>query len=220
MLGFIAALGPVFIARLGPPNVAATVTAVAVRATEVSLSATEVAIAATNAAIYGTPTPGAGEPTANEPDGTAPVDLEASRQAGSGDLSWDGLKIEVVSVNRNAWPLIKAQNQFNDPPLAGRLMLMVTIRVTNVEGSSDPPVQLTSSDFRLIGSRNEVYNTFSDETNCGVVPDEVDGVVARNSSMDGNICFQVPDQETEFTLIYERYSGDYPAVYFPLPEPR
>ncbi len=43
--------------------------------------------------------------------------------------TWNGLLISVEDVDPNAWPLIKAHNQFNDPPLNGRQMLLITLRV-------------------------------------------------------------------------------------------
>ena len=43
--------------------------------------------------------------------------------------TWDGLRVEIVDVNYDAWALVTAQNQFNDPPLAGKSMLMVTVPI-------------------------------------------------------------------------------------------
>jgi len=131
----------------------------------------------------------------------------------SDGLTWNGLKIQVAHINYDAWPLIKAQNRNNDPPLEGMTMVLVTVRVTNAEGTDAEPVRLTASDFQLIGNRNTVYETF--RVSCGVVPDRLDGVVALGTSFDGNICFQVPIEESDFKLIYEPTGS--PAVYFDVP---
>jgi hypothetical protein len=137
------------------------------------------------------------------------------------DLTWNGLKLRVVAVNPDAWTLIQAQNQNNEPPLPGRTMLMITVEVTNIIGSEEAPVGINPSDFQLIGDQRHPYTTYNEETNCGVIPDELDGVVARQSyPMTGNVCFQVPHDEGDFQLIYEQYVGDYPAVYIDLPEPK
>jgi hypothetical protein len=100
------------------------------------------------------------------------------------------------------------------------MMLMITVEVTNVAGSEETPVGINTSDFQLIGERRQLYTTYNEESNCGVIPDDLDGVVARQSyPMSGNICFQVPQDEGGFQLIYEPYVGDYPAVYIDLPQP-
>lgn len=46
----------------------------------------------------------------------------------------------------------------------------------------------------------------------------VNVVVPGGSSISGNICVQVPQNEKDFVLIYERFAGVHPAVYFSLPE--
>ena len=145
------------------------------------------------------------------PDQT--VSTVPSKGGISEGLTWNGLKVEVANVNYDAWPLIKAQNRNNTPPLDGMTMVLITARVTNLEGSSGEPIGLSASDFQLIGDRNTVYKTF--QVSCGVVPDRLDGVVDLGDSFDGNVCFQLPKDESGFKLIYEP-SGS-PAVYFDLP---
>lgn len=206
LVALAAILMPVLYYRFGPPDQAATITAVAIQATEVALSATKAAVAVTQAAAT---------PTANERP-------QPSRTEGKADeLTWNGLKIAIVEVNRQAWPLIHAQNENNEPPLPGKTMLMVMVEVTNVAGSKEEPVAINTTDFKLIGERRLLYTTYNEGTRCGVIPDELDGVVAiGNYPMTGNICFQVPQDERGFRLVYEQYTGDYPAVYFDLPEDR
>ncbi len=130
------------------------------------------------------------------------------------NLTWDGLQVDIANINYDAWPLIKAQNRNNDPPLEGMTMLMITARVTNVDGNVDEPVTLDASDFQLIGDRGTPYQTF--RVSCGVVPDKLDGAIALGKSMDGNICFQISKDENDFELIYEPYGS--PAIYFDLPQ--
>ncbi|RME74580.1 MAG: DUF4352 domain-containing protein [Chloroflexi bacterium] len=179
-------------AEVAATAASATATAVSARATEVALKATEAALSAAAGASTG-PVLGQGE-------------------------TWDGLKIEIIDLKADAWPLIQAHNQFNDPPLPGRRMMLVTLRITNVSGDPQTPIKLDESDFKVMGSLKTPYTTYGEETRCGVVPDAVDGTLLPGQSMSGNICVQVPVDETGFVLIYDRYSGDMPAVTIPFSE--
>lgn len=132
--------------------------------------------------------------------------------------TWNGLQIEVLQVNRAGWPLLQAFNQFNDPPLPGRQMMLIYLKLTNVAGPPGEYVPVTATDFQVIGSLNIPYSTYAEESHCGVVPDDLEGVLPRQGWMSGNICVQVPQDERKFKLIYEPSGGDYPALYFELPE--
>lgn len=132
--------------------------------------------------------------------------------------TWNGLQIEVLQVNRAGWPLLQAFNQFNDPPLPGRQMMLIYLKLTNVAGPPGEYVPVTATDFQVIGSLNIPYSTYAEESHCGVVPDDLEGVLPRQGWMSGNICVQVPQDERKFKLIYEPSGGEYPALYFELPE--
>jgi hypothetical protein len=147
---------------------------------------------------------------------TAPTSTPVAASA-TAVKTWNGLLISVDDVEPNAWPLIKAHNQFNEPPLDGKRMLLITIQVTGSESSGEERVKVYESDFRLIGERGQIYNTYSDETSCGVVPDELDGVVTSNHWIRGAICVQTPKTERGFQLIYEP-SFNSPTVYIPVPK--
>lgn len=153
-----------------------------------------------------------GSSTDSAPKPTAPT----GPLSGAGE-TWNGLRIEVVDVEPDGWPLIKAHNQFNDPPGFGRRMLLITLRVSSVRESDEGPVSIDASDFKVVGEREEVYTTYGDDTRCGVVPDALDGVVTADHWIRGAICVQVPEKEEGFTLIYEPFIGDEPAVYIPIP---
>lgn len=154
------------------------------------------------------------QPATKEPVKLDPTNAPAAGQPDDG-LTWQGLQLDVTNVNYNAWPLIKAQNQFNNPPLDGMTMLMITLRATNLEGTPGEPVQIRDSHVKLIGNKNVVYKSY--EVGCGVVPDGLNGVVDVGDSMDGNVCFQVSPEEGEFQLIYEPF--DAPATYVTVPAP-
>ncbi|MBN1220793.1 MAG: hypothetical protein JXM69_17865 [Anaerolineae bacterium] len=194
LVSLIAFLGPVIAYRFGPPDLTATAVAISVRATEASLEATKAAVE----------------------EQKKSVDLGSSLAAND---TWDGLHVEVLSIVDDAWPLVKAQNSNNDPPSRGKRMMMVTVKVTNVAGDAAEPIRIDASDFYLMGNHHIVYKPYGSETSCGVVPAELNGVVARGSGfVTGNICVQVPVEEGDFLLVYERFVGDFPAVYITLPE--
>jgi hypothetical protein len=200
LVSLIVSLGPVVTYRFGPPDLTVTAAALSNRATEVSLAATAVSLGKVN-----TPSPESGSLN------PAPSLSE--------NLTWDGLRIDILSVNNDAWLLVQAQNRNNDPPLKGKRMMMVTVQVTNVEGQPNEPIKVDVMDFSLMGNRRVVYGPYGSETSCGVVPDELDGVVVPGGgSISGNICVQVPQDEKDFVLIYERFAGDHPAVYFRVSE--
>jgi len=163
-------------------------------ATVVSLRSTEVAIKATETALRG------GIP---------------GKAAGQ---TWNGLEITVTGVNRDAWPLIHAFNEYNDPPLPDKKMLLVTVEIRKAPDGDDQPVKVGANDFKIVGERQEVYTTYGQETSCGVVPDELGGIVTTEQPLTGAICVQVPEDEGGFLLVYETYIQDKPAVYIPLPE--
>ncbi len=152
-------------------------------------------------------------PVQSTPTATEPPPKKPDIPAGSA-LTRNGLKIELAKTNYNAWPLVKAQNKYNKPPLNGMEMLMLTLRVTNTAGNPDQPVTLWDSDFKLIGDQNRMVETF--EVSCGVLPDELRGIVPLNDTMDGNICFQVSPAETGFQLIYQPYN--LPATTLAVPD--
>lgn len=148
--------------------------------------------------------------------GTSPVATPRQSATTSGDnQTWNGLRVDVIGVNRNGWPVIKANNQYNDPPLSGMRMLLLTLRVQNVTGPPEEPVRLYDADFKLMDDQNVIYETF--RVSCGVIPDLLDGVVPRGGTVDGKLCFQIPAETSNFRLVYEPY--DFPAVYFDVPDP-
>ena len=134
-----------------------------------------------------------------------------------GKETWNGLEIKILKFTKDGWPLIEAHNQFNDPPIKGKEMLLVTIEVRKVSAEGEDTISVDSSDFKVVGDKKIIYTTFSSETSCGVVPDRLDGVVTADHSISGAICVQVPKGEENFILIYETYVGGNPAVYIPFP---
>ena len=110
----------------------------------------------------------------------------------------NGVETAVVAINGDAWPLIQAEASYNDPPQAGNRFYLVTVAVTNAGGSDS--IDVDDGDFRLIGSNRTVYNYESD---CGTIPDELEGELFPGGKTQGNLCFETPQSETGFILIYQ-----------------
>ncbi len=108
------------------------------------------------------------------------------------------LETVAVSITGDAWPLIQAENQFNDPPQDGNRFYMVTVAVTNASGSDS--IEVGYLPFSLIGSNLKVYNY---QNRCGSIPDALEGELFPGGKTQGNLCFEVPQSETGFILIYQ-----------------
>ena len=92
----------------------------------------------------------------------------------------------MVDIVLDAWHLIRAENQFNDPPEPGTQFYMVTINVKNV--GSDKKYFL--DDLRTVGqSVGLVYTPFGDS--CGVIPGDNSRDVLPGFSFNINVCWQV-----------------------------
>ena len=104
-----------------------------------------------------------------------------------------------MEIVENARQQIAKENQFNDPPEAGKRFYMVSVEVAYPAGSDSRRV--SESDFILIGSSRVVYDQF--EHTCGVVPDELDGEIYGGGRIQGNICFEIPEDESGLVLGYQ-----------------
>lgn len=101
-------------------------------------------------------------------------------------------KVTVVSIDEDSWDVIRAENQFNDPPKAGSKFVIAKIRVAYV-GSSSGEAWIDLHD-EYLGSTNVTYGLSMDDW-CGVIPDDLSdkGSQFPNSTVEGNICWSVPE---------------------------
>ena len=129
---------------------------------------------------------------------TEPIPLGESAVV---DETW---RIDVLDVNRDAWPAIEAANDFNDPPAAGERMLMIEVGVENVS-EDDVAENIGGFEFALAGSRNELYTQFDDEHYCGLIPDELGAELLPGGKTEGNLCFKVSEDETGFVLVWDSF---------------
>ena len=111
----------------------------------------------------------------------------------------DGWVVKVTSPNPNAWRLIQAENQFNDPPKAGRTFFMVRL-VGTYRGSKARDI-LFESDFEAVGRSSVAYQTFDDS--CGVIPNELPSKkVFQGGTVAGNACWSVKKSDVGSLLMY------------------
>lgn len=109
-----------------------------------------------------------------------------------------GWEVTVIGVNPDAWPVVQAENMFNDPPEEGYRMVLITVRVTNVQAGDEPDI-IGEGDFELVGSRGQVYKAY--ERSCGVTPNQLSAELFPGGTADGTVCFQAGTDETDLVLI-------------------
>jgi len=134
-------------------------------------------------------------PAAEPPTGRSRTDPTPLGQTAVVPPGW---QVTVLDVNPDAWPVVQAENTFNDPPKEGLRMVLITVRVTNVQGKEEADT-ITEADFELVGSSNQVYKTF-DQT-CGVTPNDLSAELFPQGTAEGTVCFQAGVDETGLLLI-------------------
>jgi len=145
------------------------------------------------------------------------VDIGTQRtnpiSAGRTALTDDGLGITVMSVDADAWPEVKAENYYNDPPKAGYRFLMAKVRIQVVDGYFTNPINVSAYGFGVVGSSAVLAGT------CGsypLLPDELAATMFHGGVTQGNLCVEVPEDETDL-LIY--YKGDSATVWSQASQP-
>ncbi len=109
--------------------------------------------------------------------------------------------MQITGVDRDAWPEIQAENSSNDAPAPGYGFTMWTISVENARSETEYAELITESKFYLIGSYGVVYRPLG-LNGCGIIPDELFGLLHLGDKTEGNVCFAVPAGETDLTFLY------------------
>lgn len=118
-----------------------------------------------------------------------------------------GWQITILEVNPDAWPVVQAASSSNLPPEPGNGMVMIRLGTTNVSASGLGLLNAIS--FYLSGSSNQLYDTYSDVSDCGMIPDKLAEEYFQGSSGEGNVCFEIPLDETELLLLYQHAEDGY-----------
>ena len=116
--------------------------------------------------------------------------------------SGDGFTFTVVSATFNATAAVMNENPFSDPPADGNIFTIARVRVQNVGGDANSEINLSYSDFALVGSSAVKFSWLGHS--CGLlIPDELDVSLFPGGIGEGNVCFEIPQSETDLILIYE-----------------
>ena len=120
----------------------------------------------------------------------------------------DGTEIRVLGIVENAWQQIAEENSFNNPPEDGMRFFMVRLEVAYPSGASGS-VDVSGIDFSLIGDNRVIHGGLQSTLGCGVIPDALGGEyglgqeIFPGGRVEGNVCFQIPEDEDGLILIHE-----------------
>jgi hypothetical protein len=125
-----------------------------------------------------------------------------------------GFAARVVDVVFDAEEVVLAENQFNDPAAAGRVMVIVRLEVTNI-GEAPLDVYWDPS-YALVGDRGIEYPNY--DPSCGVIPDPLEGVIQPSQTVTGNVCMQPESDDTGLLLRVLFYDEEFneQQAYFAL----
>ncbi len=130
---------------------------------------------------------------------------DESIPAGQALLGSDGSRVLVTGFSNDAWPEIIAADRYPSRPTSGNRFVLASVLVgypSNLQGS----IVINTSDFELVGSDQVIYgpgcgsNSYSSRISAELFP---------GGSAEGNICFEVPEEESDLLLIYKpSYSAE------------
>jgi hypothetical protein len=116
--------------------------------------------------------------------------------------------VRVAAITPDAAALVAAENQFNDPPAAGKQFFMATLEATYI-GSESSTFWIDNS-LKAVGASNVAYEGF--DSSCGVLPDDVDraGEAFPGGTISGNVCWSIDaaDAGTMTMLVEPSFSFD------------
>lgn len=111
--------------------------------------------------------------------------------------NWDVEVLEVVR-GEEAWSMLQAANQFNEPPADGMQYILVRLKVTSTYQDTESH-SIGSSDFGLTGDRLILYDSAS-----VVVPEpELNAELFTGGEAEGWIAFAAGQDETQLTLVVD-----------------
>lgn len=147
--------------------------------------------------------------------GSATADRKHPVPKGKSAKTSEGWVVRVMKTDRDAWPEIHAENEFNDPPKPGQKMVMVTIRATWMgKEETGSPIMLVAL-LKSVGRSNVGYSA---SNSCGVLPGsltEHDDVFKRGT-ITGTVCWQVRARDTRSLVMYADTFITGKPVYFAL----
>lgn len=154
-------------------------------------------------------------------DGDAGADKPGTRQrpvpAGTVVTIGDW-QVSLGPTALDATAQVAAENQFNDPPAAGRQFVLVPVNVTYTGTDSGTPWVDLSINF--YGSGGNTFGAGGTDDYCGVVPNSLSDVseMFPNAKAAGNACVSVPSDQVQggAWIIEESFSMENSRVFFAL----
>ena len=121
----------------------------------------------------------------------------------------NGTKTIVTGIvkDADAWELILAENQFNDPPAEGYRFYMVAVSVSYPSGTDSIHVN-HADDYDLVGDNRAVYDDEFRDHCSGIIPGELSAELYPGGQAEGIVCFEVPADDSNFILIHQPGSRD------------
>ncbi|HLB24472.1 MAG TPA: DUF4352 domain-containing protein [Dehalococcoidia bacterium] len=113
------------------------------------------------------------------------------------------LRVTVLTADLDAADQLADLGDFPSTPVPGRRTVLARVMVEHIGEDPDETVQVYESDFKITGSKNIIYDSFSDDTSCGFLEEALQGEMFPGGQLEGYVCFQVPEDETDLLLIAE-----------------
>jgi len=144
---------------------------------------------------FGDATPTAAD---DDDDPAGPGASRAEAVALGESVTTGDMRATALAVNFDAADELIAEDDFIDPPSAGNRYVLIDLRVEHT-GEDEETLSVSGGDFELTGSRNLVYDNF--DHGCGFYSGEIDGEMFPGGSLEGQVCFEVPQDESGLILI-------------------
>lgn len=129
----------------------------------------------------------------------------------------DGWTVTVVDVNFDAAAAIAAENQFNEPPAAGRQFVMPTLEVTY--DGTEAQANTFELGITAVGDGNVEYGGSFDDS-CGVTPNGLTDAndLFQGGSVTGTVCWSVEtaDIDSLVMIVEPSFSFEENPVFFAL----
>ena len=115
----------------------------------------------------------------------------------------ESLRYTVIEADLDAAEQLETLSDFPSTPEPGRRVVLARVQVEHVGESQDDSIEVYESDFSITGSNNVLYDSFDDGVSCGFLDDSLSGEMFPGGELEGYVCFQVPEDETDLLLVVE-----------------
>jgi len=140
------------------------------------------------------------------PEATAAPAAPENEATSSDSSATDSITNVIHGAEANA--LIAKANMFNDAPAEGKEYVLVTVKVTNIATEDKAENVMMATYIRLTGSRNQQYTTGQ-----AVAPTPLEGDVFPNGSVEGQIVFEIPSDESNLMFVLNEGFSLMPPLY-------